>query len=146
MSIDFSPSPLRLSFKKKQCPKFKFQELYPNSDVENYSDHSIDENSIGLSNFRKIKKSFKNGSRVKLPRLLSNDYNINNSDNTLFNSSLKEKSVFINDFSSNLFDKEKKAKNYKEDEDEYYLESYCDDDKESYDILTILENKNNNKS
>lgn len=146
VSIDFSPSPLRLSLKKKQRPKYKFQELYPNSDVENYSDHSTDENPIGLSNFKRIKKTFKNGSRIKLPRLFSNDYGVNKSNDTFLNSSFKEESVFINDLSSNLSDKVEKAENYKEDEDEYYLESYCDDDKESYDILTILENKNKNKS
>lgn len=135
MDIDISPSPLRLSLKRKPCPRFKFDELYPNSDVDNYSDNSFDENdSICNSKFKKIKKAFKqlkNG--AKIPRLLSNDFNAQSSE-AMINSSLREKSIFQTRENINNM-----SKNYNNEEDEYYLESYCEDDDESYDILSLLE-------
>ena len=133
MDIDISPSPLRLSLKRKPCPRFKFDELYPNSDVDNYSDNSIDENdSICNSKFKRIKKAFKKlKNTAKIPRLLSNDFNGQSSEEKI-NSSLREKSVF-HSRENNM------SKNYNNEEDEYYLESYCEDDYESYDILSLLE-------
>lgn len=53
----------------------------------------------------------------------------------MINSSLREKSVFENNRESinNM------SKKYNNEEDEYYLESYCEDDDNSYDILSLLE-------
>ena len=68
---------------------------------------------------------------AKIPRLLSNDFNGQSSEEKI-NSSLREKSVF-HSRENNM------SKNYNNEEDEYYLESYCEDDDESYDILSLLE-------